>query len=224
MPFKTLLLRSLVMLLLLPLLLACNKDEEALPPFEQHLCSLITTADGYAVRVLLDNGSYHTIANPVATPATGVDTLRVLAYYSRESDGRVRLGRTQLIPTLIPLPMGRLEAWDTLADTATLRVGSLWRSSHYINARIDALTHNEQQTFALYLRDIERSADGTQTAVMQLYRTPTGALPAFTHTFYFSFDVRPLGALLRAGRDSVAVVLRTAHTPRPDSVRYTFVY
>lgn len=217
-------LRYLAALCVILVMQACGKDEEVLPAFEQHLCSLITTADGYTERLLLDNGSHYAVANRIATPATSIDTLRVLAYYVREADGRVRLGRTQIVPTLVPLPVHTAPLAPMLADTATLRVGSLWRSSHYVNARIEALTHNEQQTFSLYLRHIERSADGTQTAVMQLYRTPTGALPAFTSTFYLSFDVRPLAPFLRAGHDSIAIVLRTAHTPRPDSVRYTFVY
>lgn len=202
------------------LVASCGKDEEVLEPFEQHLCSIVTTVDGRAETLLLDDDTRYPIAPVVGTPSAVVDTLRVLAYFVRQANGQIRLGPTLRVPTLAPAPLGTTFG----SDTATMRVASMWRSSHYINARLDVRSHNEVQTLRLALHHIEPHADGTQTAVMHLYRKPTESLKAFTRTLYLSLDLRPLATTLQAGRDSVAVVVRAANAPGPDSVRYTFRY
>lgn len=199
--------------------MACSEQEAVLDNFEQHLCSLTTDANGRATALLLDNGTYLRISNKVQTHVPN-DTLRVLAYLVRQADGSVRLGATRMATTLSVPTAAKLPP----QDTPTMQVVTLWRSSHFINLRINVRTHGEVPTFALTRDTIQATPHGTQTATLHLYRMPSKALAAYTHTHYLSIDLRPLAHILVAGQDSIALSVHTDSTTTPTHMRYVMVY
>lgn len=211
-------LRSFLWLIALLGSASCGSDAPALDNFEQHLCTLVTDAQGRATTLWLDNGTRLPLANSVQLPSPS-DTLRVLAYMVRQADGRARLGHTRLVRTLA---VPRV-AQAVPSPIAPMRVVTLWRSSYYINVRLEVLAHHETPRFTLTRGTTQAHTNGTHTATLHLCHAPSQTA-AYTLTHYLSIDLRPIATTLVAGRDSVALVVHTSATHPIDSLRYAVLY
>lgn len=195
-----------VLLLLSMLLLsaACADQETPWPDYRQDLADLQTDATGCATLMVLDDGSTRSVKNLIygVKPDT---TLRVLALYSEQ--GAEGAWIADYAPILVS-QIAKYSAEALKADPVGLV--SCWRGQDYINLRLSIKGSNgHSHYFGFHQTDYLRHANGARTMCATLLHNQNNDPLYYSREAYLSLPLRPLDHLLKAGRDTIRLTIKT---------------
>lgn len=183
----------------------CSHDEETpFPPVRFDLCEVLTAADGSVKAFRFDDGTTLLPAN--ALPHLRPDTIyRAMVGYQINREDKASVHQL----TQVLSPMMRHYAPESLHTDAVKPI-SLWLSPRYLNLRV-AIPRSARRSHYLGFHRLgwRDNANASRTLEVQLYHDARGDRPDFLDEVLLSCPLYPYADALRAGQDSVAILLQT---------------
>lgn len=188
---------------------SCDSDDETpFPPVRFDLCEVVTASDGRVEEYRFDDGTHLLPANAIQ-PLRPDTIYRSLLGYQINREGKAAVH--QLSQILAP-PM-RQYSHESLRTDAVKPI-SLWLSPRYLNLRI-AVPRSARRSHYLgfHRRGWLDHPNASKTLEVQLYHDARGDRSDFLDEVQLSCPLYPYANELRAGQDSVAIVLQTPKGP-----------
>lgn len=196
----------LIPALLFPLLWQCTDDEYKIDPVQFDFGEIHTGSDGTPLHLTTDNGRTYTFTT--SPPKLVADTIyRVMISYSVVNEHQVRA--YQILPMPLSYAMPSPPAFNVSDPVRPLAV---WRGGRYLNARI-AIPKSEGGQHSLGFNNVGiiTGQHGTRFLQLRLYHDRHKDRDDYYEEHYLTCPLAPYENLLRRGRDSVMVTIRTAN-------------
>lgn len=196
--------RHLIFLLFTFLLLpSCSDEDDPLPAYVEGLADLQTNSSGRATAMVTDEGEKLVLNNEVGGLCADT-TYRILAAYVPKNGSATLNSYARILATEVQ----KYNPKQVKADP--LSVTSCWRGADYINLRLAVKgTAQAVHYFGFHQTGFLRNQDGSATLCALLTHDQNSDPLQYTRETYLSLPLRPLSALLTAGRDSVRLTVKT---------------
>ena len=193
----------LIALTALSVLAACSDDDDFAASYRSDFAEMTTSADGNAVKLLLDDGSVLNILNTFATQKYS-ETFRVYAVSEQQETG-VRLVNFSNVLTDVPHKFD-----EEKVKTDPVDFIAVWRGGRYVNFRLGLKTgaSANKHIFSIVDDGISDDGDGHKTQHIRLYHAQNGDDMSYTRAVSFSCSLDNQKSLLSAG-DRVEVKINT---------------
>lgn len=192
-----------MLFLLLPLLCcSCEEEDTTMAAYRQDVLDVETDADGFALRLLRDDGT----VLPVINQRGGLlkDTVyRVAAAYVAEESG-ARLSSVSRVATSRPAAGNATEEMNDPAD-----IEAVWRGGPYINLRLSLKTGGGTHRVGFRDCGFSTAADGSKRLNVEFLHSQNGDPLYYTVTTYAACALDGLEQALLHGRDSVSLTANT---------------